>query len=144
MKRSREPGQGLDYGFDTEDSERFAGRDSDWPTSKSLLLDSDVGDEGSDRITMKCSLPPHEEPLAFTSYQDYESHYTMFHTNRCLECRKNFPSVHLLSVHIEECHDPLVRVKRDKGEHTVSKIVFHNAPQIMGTDTDFGGSIPAL
>lgn len=69
---------------------------------------------------MRCNLPPHREPLAFKTYDEYEVHYNKSHTNRCLECRKNFPSEHLLNVHIEECHDPLVTVKREKGEHTVS------------------------
>jgi hypothetical protein len=69
--------------------------------------------------TMKCSLPPHREGLAFASYAEYESHYRKAHTNRCVECRKNFPSEHLLNVHIEECHDSFVAVKRERGEHTV-------------------------
>ncbi|QPH01993.1 hypothetical protein C2857_006198 [Epichloe festucae Fl1] len=123
MKRSREPGEEIGYGFDNEDVERVASRDSSLPAAKALLFDSDVEDGTSDRGTMKCSLPPHREPIAFRSYQEYESHYTMLHTNRCLECRKNFPSEHLLGVHIEESHDPLVRVKRDKGEHTYSCFV---------------------
>lgn len=121
MKRSRELCQETEYSLDIKDIERSPTRNSQLPNAKSLLLDSDTGDEASHRTTMKCSLPPHRELLAFNSYQEYESHYNTFHTNRCLECRKNFPSEHLLSVHIEESHDPLVRVKRDKGEHTVSK-----------------------
>lgn len=69
---------------------------------------------------MPCSLPPHKEPITFSSYQEYESHYRNEHTNRCLECRKNFPSSHLLSLHISENHDAFIQVKRDKGERTVS------------------------
>ncbi|QYT01150.1 C2H2-type domain-containing protein [Trichoderma simmonsii] len=72
---------------------------------------------------MRCSLPPHKEPLGFRLYSDYETHYHNFHTNRCIECRKNFPTDHLLSIHIEECHDPLARVAREKGEHTYSCFV---------------------
>ncbi|CEJ89265.1 hypothetical protein VHEMI05118 [[Torrubiella] hemipterigena] len=72
---------------------------------------------------MRCSLPPHKEPLAFRTYPEYEAHYHSFHLNRCIECRKNFPSNHLLGVHIEECHDPLVRVKREQGERTFSCFV---------------------
>ncbi|KAG6017974.1 hypothetical protein E4U54_008523 [Claviceps lovelessii] len=123
MKRSRELCQETEYSLDIKDIERSPTRNSQLPNAKSLLLDSDTGDEASHRTTMKCSLPPHRELLAFNSYQEYESHYNTFHTNRCLECRKNFPSEHLLSVHIEESHDPLVRVKRDKGEHTYSCFV---------------------
>ncbi|KAM4054751.1 zinc finger domain-containing protein [Hirsutella rhossiliensis] len=72
---------------------------------------------------MRCSLPPHKTPIAFSSYGDFELHYHAFHTHRCLECHKNFPSDHLLSVHIEECHDPLVSIRRDRGEHTYSCFV---------------------
>lgn len=69
---------------------------------------------------MLCSLPPHREPVAFDSPDDYEVHYKKEHSNRCIECRKNFPSEHLLNLHIEENHDALVSVMRDRGERTVS------------------------
>jgi len=68
---------------------------------------------------MRCSLPPHREPLFFATYEDYETHYQKTHTNRCLECRRNFPSAHLLGVHIEEMHDSFAQVMRDRGERTV-------------------------
>ncbi|KAK3504620.1 hypothetical protein B0T13DRAFT_10460 [Neurospora crassa] len=75
------------------------------------------------RMQMKCSLPPHKDTLVFSTYSEYESHYNSIHTNRCLECRKNFPSSHLLGLHIEENHDSFTAVKRDKGEHTYSCFV---------------------
>lgn len=74
-------------------------------------------------IEMRCSLPPHKEPLHFRSYEDYETHYRKAHSNRCIECRKNFPSAHLLSVHAEEMHDPFAQVLREKGERTYSCFV---------------------
>ncbi|EFY90768.1 hypothetical protein MAC_03131 [Metarhizium acridum CQMa 102] len=118
MKRSREPEEFLDSNFQDGDTELFEFRDSSLQTAKISQLDIAVQDEDDDTPIMKCSLPPHEEPITFRSYQEFESHYSMFHTNRCLECRKNFPSEHLLGVHLEEYHDPLIRVRRDKGEHT--------------------------
>ncbi len=69
-------------------------------------------------LAMACLL--HKEKLVFATYQDYEAHYNKVHVNRCFECKSNFPSPHLLGVHIEDCHDPLVALKRDRGEHTVS------------------------
>ncbi|UNI14393.1 hypothetical protein JDV02_001025 [Purpureocillium takamizusanense] len=94
------------------------------PPSKIPELDTAQGDNDQDNSSaMKCSLPPHKSAIGFNSYGDYETHYLQFHTNRCLECSKNFPSDHLLGVHIEEWHDPLVRVRRDKGEHTYSCFV---------------------
>lgn len=85
------------------------------PFAKFAELDSADAD-----VTMRCFLPPHKEPLVFKTYAEYEAHYNSFHTNRCVECRKNFPSEHLLGVHIEEFHDSLIVVRREKGEHTVS------------------------
>ena len=125
MKRSREPEDDIDFNY--PDLENNDSRVELRLVNKITELDPDAVDTGGDdddqeshSTAMRCSLPPHRDPLTFTTYGDYESHYNKFHTNRCLECRKNFPSDHLLGVHIEECHDPLVVVRRDKGEHTVS------------------------
>jgi hypothetical protein len=117
MKRSREPEGDIDYDSD-DHTENIDSRH----ISKISELDPEVPGSPIDvsaTSIMRCSLPPHKEPLSFRTYGEYESHYNQAHTNRCLECRKNFPSEHLLTVHIEEFHDPLVVVRRDKGEHTV-------------------------
>ncbi|KAH7267168.1 uncharacterized protein BKA55DRAFT_533954 [Fusarium redolens] len=117
MKRSRELEEELD-----SDSEQTKPEPSLRPVSKVTQLESAIDDE-ENTIAMRCNLPPHREPLAFRSYDEYEVHYNKSHTNRCLECHKNFPSEHLLNVHIEEYHDPLVTVKREQGEHTYSCFV---------------------
>lgn len=120
MKRSREPEEHLEFDPQVGDSPHLADVDVDLrPVSKIAGLDSAVEDEEAEFV-MRCSLPPHKEPVGFRFYDEYETHYHQFHTNRCIECRKNFPTDHLLNVHIEECHDPLARVAREKGEHTVS------------------------
>jgi hypothetical protein len=64
-----------------------------------------------------CALPPHH-PIKFDTYHEYETHYYQSHVFRCLECAKNFPTDHFLSLHIAETHDPLNRVKRDRGDKT--------------------------
>lgn len=69
---------------------------------------------------MKCTLPPHRAAYTFSNYEDYEVHYKQFHVNRCSECGKNFPSERFLNLHIEENHDPLMEVKKARGEKTVS------------------------
>lgn len=119
MKRSREPEEDLE-----SDSQATDAAVALHPVAKIAELDSAVADddENSEETIMRCSLPPHRDPVSFRTYGEYESHYNKFHTNRCLDCRKNFPSEHLLGVHIEECHDPLIVVRRDKGEHTVSAL----------------------
>ncbi|CRG87106.1 hypothetical protein PISL3812_04121 [Talaromyces islandicus] len=65
-----------------------------------------------------CSLPPHRETIDFASYDEYETHYLQTHVNRCSECGRNFPTLHFLSIHIEENHDPLILARRDRGEKT--------------------------
>ncbi|PHH72457.1 hypothetical protein CDD80_4520 [Ophiocordyceps camponoti-rufipedis] len=84
---------------------------------------SELESPSDQTVVMKCSLPPHKLPLAFHSYDDYEAHYHASHTHRCLDCHKNLPSDHLLSIHIEEFHDPLVSIQREKGERTYSCFV---------------------
>ncbi|KAL6232146.1 hypothetical protein BDW75DRAFT_25746 [Aspergillus navahoensis] len=67
---------------------------------------------------MRCSLPPHRERVSFSSYDDYEVHYQQAHVNRCTQCGRNFPTGLFLNLHIEENHDSLVAVRRDRGEKT--------------------------
>ena len=85
-------------------------------SSKIVQLDSPSG-QG---LEMRCSLPPHRQTLLFASYEEYEVHYNKTHVNRCMECGKNFPTEHFLNLHIEENHDALISVKRERGEKTVS------------------------
>jgi hypothetical protein len=72
---------------------------------------------------MRCSLPPHREALSFNTYAEYEVHYKQAHSNRCVECDRNFPSEHLLNLHIDEQHDTFIALKREKGEHTYACFV---------------------
>ena len=129
MKRSRESDQDSESDSSPPDSQKETYSDSiPRHTYKITELDAAIFDdsEGEESgVAMRCFLPPHKEPLTFNSYDEYDAHYQSFHTNRCLECRKNFPSEHLLGVHIEEWHDPLVVIKRDRGEHTASTTSYH-------------------
>ena len=69
---------------------------------------------------MKCSLPPHAEPVSFSTFEEFEIHYAKIHAYRCSDCRRNFPTEHFLELHIGENHDPLNEARRAKGEKTVS------------------------
>ncbi|KAI9646712.1 hypothetical protein NHQ30_004709 [Ciborinia camelliae] len=89
-------------------------------SSKIFHIDQESGESLS---VMRCSLPGHHRTLSFLSYDDYEVHYKKSHMNRCLECRKNFPSEHFLNLHIEENHDALVSVRKDRGEKIYSCFV---------------------
>lgn len=89
------------------------------PVSKVVGLDIESSDNDASTAALQCSMPGHPPGLSFATYNQYETHYNNTHTNRCLECRKNFPSSHYLDLHIAECHDALVEVRRDKGEAVV-------------------------
>lgn len=78
--------------------------------------------EPTEMPVMRCALPPHK-PMSFSTYAEYDSHYQQSHTNRCTECKKNFPSGHLLDLHIVENHDPIVASKREEGEKTYACFV---------------------
>ncbi|KAL8855161.1 MAG: hypothetical protein Q9221_000067 [Calogaya cf. arnoldii] len=88
----------------------------DGPRSTKFLQVSDEPARAS--IAMKCSLAPHPETITFTTFNEFEVHYAQVHTNRCSECRKNFPTEHFLGLHISENHDPLVAARKAKEEKT--------------------------
>lgn len=126
VKRSRE-----DSPPSTAPSPLFAGVESsasspqsvDLPShsAKYIHVDSTSSQQAAAAAAvMKCSLPPHQDTLAFSTFEDFEVHYAQIHTNRCSECRRNFPTEHFLSLHIDENHDPLNEARRAKGEKTVS------------------------
>lgn len=115
MKRSREQ--------DDED-EHAAGSSEDVaivPVSKIMNLDTEDSEPyDANKIALQCSLPGHSRGMNFHSYAEYEKHYAQLHSNRCLECGRNFPTAHILSLHIQEHHDALTEIKREKGASTVS------------------------
>lgn len=126
MKRSREPEEDeLSSPEPEASSDKISNSASPreverLPPTKITELDESAVDDDNNTFVMKCSLPPHRDVLSFRTYTEYEAHHSRTHMNRCVECGKNFPSEHLLNVHIEEWHDVFAAVKREKGEHTVS------------------------
>jgi hypothetical protein len=89
------------------------------PAAKVAELDLSDSDGRGLGMEMRCSLPPHKGTEVFATYAEYEAHYRQQHTNRCVQCRKNFPSAHFLELHIEETHDAFVQARRERGERTV-------------------------
>ncbi|KAK7735874.1 hypothetical protein SLS53_007251 [Cytospora paraplurivora] len=116
MKRSREPEE------DTDPSSTGQQGVAITPVSKIVGIDVDDSSETA-APDLRCSLPGHLPGLAFTSYKDYESHYIKAHTNRCLDCRKVFPSSHILDLHINEFHNALTELNKERGAATFACFV---------------------
>ena len=111
-----------------QDNDDYDDDDGSPPAAK--ITELDLSDNSSE-VAIHCSLPPHRAPVVFSSYRAYESHYRDQHTNRCAECRKNFPSAHLLGIHIEEMHDSFVQARKERGDRTVSSDPTpRNVPQV--------------
>jgi hypothetical protein len=113
MKRRRESEE-ISHDTDEEGQNHDEAQPSLPKVTELDVLDDDTS------VEMKCSLPPHKTVTIFRTYQEYETHYAMAHSNRCVQCHKNFPSSWFLDLHIEERHDSIIEVKRERGEHTVS------------------------
>lgn len=110
-KRSREP----------EDSSSSDQDVATAPVSKVVTLDVVVDDS---RVPLQqCSLPGHHPGLTFASYEEYESHYNKSHINRCIECRKTYPSSHILELHLTEFHDAFAHLKKDNGDKIYACLV---------------------
>ncbi|KAK6521657.1 hypothetical protein TWF506_001866 [Arthrobotrys conoides] len=62
-----------------------------------------------------CSLPTCPQRTHQTT-ESFEIHYNKYHTNRCHDCLKNFPTLRILECHIRENHDMFAVLKRERGE----------------------------
>ena len=103
---------------DVPQSSRPQSLEEDAHTPKYTSLDPPE----TERPKMRCLLPPHR-PLDFATYAEYESHYQQAHSNRCTECKKNFPTSHFLELHLAENHDPIIASKREADEKTYACFV---------------------
>ncbi|KAK6534797.1 hypothetical protein TWF281_006097 [Arthrobotrys megalospora] len=65
--------------------------------------------------TITCTLPTCPQRTHPTT-ESFELHYSKYHTNRCHDCLKNFPTGRILECHIRENHDMFAVLKREKGE----------------------------
>ncbi|KAL6712805.1 hypothetical protein ACLMJK_009646 [Lecanora helva] len=86
--------------------------------SKKYIQTWSIAGISTGAVVMKCSLPPHDETLEFSSFEEFEIHYAKVHAYRCSQCHRNMPTEHFLDLHIAENHDPLSEAKRARGEKT--------------------------
>jgi len=50
----------------------------------------------------------------FRSVAAFQRHYQQWHRHTCIQCKKAFPTDHLLELHIEESHDPFFEIQESK------------------------------
>ncbi|XP_056387184.1 zinc finger protein 511 isoform X2 [Hyla sarda] len=50
----------------------------------------------------------------FDTLESFEHHYNTLHRNVCSTCKRSFPSVRLLDIHILEWHDSLFQIMAEK------------------------------
>ncbi len=65
-------------------------------------------------IFQKAHLWKKECKISCASLCRYEAHYNTVHRNVCSECRRTFPTNHLLEIHILEWHDSMFQLLADK------------------------------
>ncbi|EDO17012.1 hypothetical protein Kpol_1065p27 [Vanderwaltozyma polyspora DSM 70294] len=75
-------------------------------------LSSDLEQESVDRSSSKCIIC-NEYPCLNESIpiELYQSHMDNLHDNICIKCNANFINEHLLSMHLEESHNPFKQLK---------------------------------
>ncbi|KAK3090652.1 hypothetical protein FSP39_013403 [Pinctada imbricata] len=78
--------------------------------------DADLFEEGNIMCCLATKLIPVEDKqeLMESATQSYEVHYNSCHRNKCNECKRNFPSSHLLDIHIQEWHDAMFELMAAK------------------------------
>ncbi|CUM64295.1 uncharacterized protein PRCAT00001893001 [Priceomyces carsonii] len=68
------------------------------------------------RLPMTCDLPScPSNSILFSNYYEYENHIVTSHNYICIECKRKFPSEYFLNLHIDENHNPLLKIKQEQG-----------------------------
>lgn len=79
-------------------------------------------DEEVQKVIHRCQLP-NCDSVEFYDFFQYETHLSRVHdihqeTSECETCWKRFPSEQFLEAHLNECHNPFVEIRRERGEAT--------------------------
>ncbi|KAG0167027.1 hypothetical protein DFQ30_006482 [Apophysomyces sp. BC1015] len=56
-------------------------------------------------------------PLEFPSTAAYELHYETQHHNVCVVCSRIFPGSQWLHLHLDECHNVLKQMEKERGQN---------------------------
>ncbi|ORX91760.1 hypothetical protein K493DRAFT_48379, partial [Basidiobolus meristosporus CBS 931.73] len=67
-------------------------------------------------LTLACHVPPCNGRLVYPHNAAYEAHYEAVHKHVCHDCSKTFPGSRWLDLHLEERHDPIFKIRSERGE----------------------------
>lgn len=68
-----------------------------------------------ERKILTCDLTPCAG-TQFASHDVYRAHLKSVHHEKCMACHRTFPSNDILQLHINENHNPLLRIKQEQGD----------------------------
>ena len=84
-----------------------------------------------------CRTPPcHKDPPCFANIEAFERHHHQVHALACIECRLHFPTERILSLHLEERHDPFVEVQRANHKYKVLSVSTPKQTQVPVTNRE--------
>lgn len=111
--------------FKTQEQDAIASRE--WCTNKITKIawveeerkHSPEGDHQSQAFS--CSLPPQcsLSRSSFFTAEELDAHYQKYHAHMCRTCNRIFPDEGFLDLHLSEFHDPLMALRKERGEKTV-------------------------
>lgn len=85
--------------------------------SKSILLQNNLPVTSTESGSIVCSIPPcSKHPKQFSTTKDFEAHYYRYHGFVCSECKRTFPTEHILNLHVTENHDSFAQAKKARGD----------------------------
>lgn len=60
--------------------------------------------------------PCNRNSIILDNHDSYEMHILTYHSHVCLKCKKRFPSKNILELHIDENHNPFLKIQKENGE----------------------------
>lgn len=126
-----------------------------WQSKNGNITNEVLKNNNNNKETIRKGITCNEPPCQnnFILLEFYANHVEHYHNNRCSKCQQNFVSNHILTLHINECHNPFINefekiscfepdchVKFDNQSERVKHLIEkHNYPPFFDFDMIFSG-----